>query len=112
RFGAVDWAGVAVLVLLLVVGLSWSKWLPYWDRAWTLSRTSIWDGGPLFDAAGDAVSLAGAWDFTLVYFTAVWKALLVARIVAAAIDAQTIRATSRAFHTAVKYTSVKSLLVA
>ena len=87
RFGAVDWAGVAVLVLLLVVGLSWSKWLPYWDRAWALSRTSIWDGGPLFDAAGDTVSLAGAWDFTLVYFIAVWKALLVALLVAAAIDA-------------------------
>src|SRR5699024_5719102 len=76
RFAPADWIGLGILAAVLLVGLSWSKWLPYWDRAWTLSRTSIWDGGPLFDAAGDAVSLAGAWDFTLVYFTAVWKALL------------------------------------
>ncbi|UVI37143.1 permease [Brevibacterium spongiae] len=87
RLGAADWIGLAVLALLLVVGLSWSKWLPYWDKAWTLSETSLWDGAPLFDAAGQTVSLSGAWDFTLVYFTAVWKALLVALLVAAAIDA-------------------------
>src|SRR5699024_4009316 len=87
RFGAVDWAGVAVLVLLLVVGLSRSKWLPYWDRAWTRSRTPSWAGVPLVEAAAAAVSLAGAWDLTLVYFAPVWKALLVALIVAAALDA-------------------------
>ncbi|GAA1508668.1 permease [Brevibacterium permense] len=87
RLGAADWIGLVVLAVLLVVGLSWSKWLPYWDKAWTMSRTSLWDGTPLFDAAGDTVSLSGAWDFTLVYFTAVWKALLVALLVAAAIDA-------------------------
>ncbi|GGC42149.1 membrane protein [Brevibacterium sediminis] len=87
RLGAADWIGLGVLAVLLVVGLSWSKWLPYWDKAWTMSRTSLWDGTPLFDAAGDTVSLSGAWDFTLVYFTAVWKALLVALLVAAAIDA-------------------------
>lgn len=82
-----DWVGLGVLAVFLLVGLSWSKWLPYWDKAWALSRTSLWDGAPLFDAAGEAVSLSGAWDFTLVYFTAVWKALLVALLVAAVIDA-------------------------
>lgn len=87
RLAPADWIGLGVLVAVLVVGLSWSKWLPYWDKAWTMSQTSVWDGGPLFDAAGDTISLAGAWDFTLVYFTAVWKALLVALLVAAAIDA-------------------------
>ncbi|SDR86187.1 hypothetical protein SAMN04489751_0658 [Brevibacterium sandarakinum] len=87
RLTPVDWVGLGVLVLFLVVGLSWSKWMPYWGKAWTLSQTSVWDGSPLFEAAGDTFSLAGAWDFTLVYFTAVWKALLVALVVAAAIDA-------------------------
>ena len=87
RFSAADWVGLGVLALLLVVGLSWSKWLPYWDKTLTLSQTSLWEGSPLFDAAGDSVSLSGAWDFTLVYFTAVWKALLVALLVAAAVDA-------------------------
>nr|WP_209044353.1 permease [Brevibacterium marinum] len=83
----VDWIGLGVLLLFLLVGLSWSKWMPYWDKAWTMSQTSVWDGGPLFDDAGETISLAGAWDFTLVYFTAVWKALLVALVVAAAVDA-------------------------
>lgn len=78
RPSAADWVGLGVLALLLVVGLSWSKWLPYWDKTLTLSQTSLWEGSPLFDAAGDSVSLSGAWEFTLVYFTAVWKALLVA----------------------------------
>lgn len=87
RLSPTDWVGLGILILLLGVGLTWSKWLPYWDKAWTLSETSIWDGAPLFDVAGDAMSLSGAWDFTLAYFLAVWKALLVALLVAAAIDA-------------------------
>lgn len=87
RLTPVDWIGLGVLALFLILGLSWSKWMPYWGKAWTLSQTSVWDGSPLFEAAGETFSLAGAWDFTLVYFTAVWKALLVALVVAAAIDA-------------------------
>ena len=87
RLGAADWIGLGVLALLLIVGLSWSKWLPYWDKAWTMRETSLWDGAPLFGAGGETVSFSGAWDFTLVYFTAVWKALLVALLVAAAVDA-------------------------
>lgn len=87
RLTTVDWVGLGVLVIFLIIGLSWSKWMPYWDKAWTMSQTSVWDGSPLFEAAGDTFSLAGAWDFTLVYFISVWKALLVALVVAAAIDA-------------------------
>lgn len=87
RFTGADWAGLGMLVLFLVIGLTWSKWLPYWDRAWTLQETAAWDGDSLFDSLGEAFSLVGAWNFTLVYFDAVWKALLVALIVAAAIDA-------------------------
>ena len=49
-----DWVGLGVLAVFLLVGLSWSKWLPYWDKAWALSRSSPWDGAPLFDAAGEA----------------------------------------------------------
>lgn len=87
RWKIADWIGLGVLALLLIVGLSWSKWIPYWDRAWDLNETSVWGGDSLLDAAGDTVSLAGAWNFTLTYFDAVWKALVVALLVAAAIDA-------------------------
>ena len=57
RLSAADWIGLGVLALLLVVGLSWSKWLPYWDKAWKMSQTSLWDGSPLFDAAGRVVGV-------------------------------------------------------
>lgn len=87
RWNRADWIGLGVLIALLVVGLSWSKWMPYWDRAWGLSETSVWDGESLLASAGETVSLAGAWNFTLTYFDAAWKALLVALLVAAAIDA-------------------------
>lgn len=87
RLKPADWLGLAVLLALLVVGLSWSKWVPYWDRAWGLNETSVWDGDSLLASAGETMSFAGAWNFTLTYFDAVWKALLVALLVAAAIDA-------------------------
>lgn len=87
RLGPSDWVGLGILILLLGVGLTWSKWLPYWDKTQTLTETSIWDGAPLFAVAGDTMSLSGAWDFTLAYVLAVWKALLVALLVAAAVDA-------------------------
>src|SRR5699024_11736526 len=77
RFTGADWAGLGVLVLFLGIGLTWSKWLPYWDRAWTLQETAAWVGDSLFDSLGETFSLAGAENFTLVYFDAVWIALLV-----------------------------------
>lgn len=84
---AAELAGLGALVLVLVIGLSWAKWLPYWDRVWALQDLPVWPSGAIFDAAGDAPSLVGAWDFTTAYFTAVWKAVVVALLVAAAIDA-------------------------
>src|SRR5690606_4439401 len=55
-----------------------------------LADTGTWDGSPIFITAGSpgsAPSLSGAWDFTAAYFEAVWKAVVVALLVAAAIDA-------------------------
>src|SRR5699024_12139267 len=61
RFTGADWAGLGVLVLFLVIGLTWSKWLPYWDRAWTLQETAAGGGDSLVVSLGDAFSLVGAW---------------------------------------------------
>lgn len=80
--------GAALLVALLVVGLSWAKWLPYLDKTTSLSDTGAWDGAAIFDTATTASSpWAAGWDFTVAYFTAVWRALVVAVLVAAAVDA-------------------------
>ena len=84
--------GAAALLLLLVVGLSWAKWLPYWDRTLSLVADAAWPSGAIFAAAGDSPSLAGAWAFTVAYVEAVWRAVVVALLVAAAIDALVPRA--------------------
>ncbi|WP_345505529.1 permease [Terrabacter aeriphilus] len=81
--------GVLVVLALLVAGLLWAKWLPYAERTRTLSATGAWSGSAIFGASGEpgsAPSVAGALDFTRAYAAAVWKAALVALVVAAAIE--------------------------
>lgn len=85
--------GVAVLLVLLVVGLAWAKWMPYVDKTTALSGSGAWDGAAIFDSAAAAGSpLAAGWEFATAYFAAVWRALLVAVLVAAAVDALVPRA--------------------
>ena len=82
--------GVTVVVLAAVIGLMWAKWLPYLGKVQSLADTRTWSGSPIFSSAGTAgaaPSISGAWQFALDYFTAVWKALVVAIVVAAGIDA-------------------------
>ena len=82
-------AGVAVLLVVLVLGLLWAKWLPYAQKTHALTDSRTWSGSPIFSSAGDAGStptLHGAWSFWREYFTAVWKAAVVALVVAAALE--------------------------
>lgn len=78
---------VGAAALIFVVGLTWSKWMPYAAKIDVLSDTRAWEGGALVDTAREASSWwAGAWAFTVAYTEAVWKALLVGLLLAAAID--------------------------
>lgn len=80
--------GVVVASALFVVGLLWAKWWPYVVKIDGLADTRAWDGGALVDIARDAPTWwQGAWEFTVAYTDAVWKALLVGLLIAAAIDA-------------------------
>src|SRR5690348_7893823 len=81
------WVGLAVLVAVLVAGLMWAKWLPYAAKAGGLADSRAWSGSSIFSAAGSGHSapIAGAWHFTTTYLVAVWKALVVALLVSAAI---------------------------
>lgn len=80
--------GVVVAAALFVVGLLWAKWWPYVVKIDGLADTRAWDGGALVDIARDAPTWwQGAWEFTVAYTDAVWKALLVGLLIAAAIDA-------------------------
>ncbi|HIZ98654.1 MAG TPA: permease [Candidatus Janibacter merdipullorum] len=80
--------GVVVTAAVVVIGLTWAKWQPYLMKIDGLVDSRAWDGGALVDLARDAPTWwQGAWDFTLAYTDAVWKALLVGLLIAAAIDA-------------------------
>jgi len=77
----------ALVLLVAAVGLLWAKWLPYTDRVLTLSGSPVWKGTSVLLAGEGQPPLARAWQFTLIYSGAVWKALAVALVVAASVDA-------------------------
>lgn len=82
--------GVLVVLVLLVAGLLWAKWLPYSDKVRALADSRTWSGSAIFSTAGDpgaSPTLSGAWEFWRAYFLAVWKAAVVALVVAAALEA-------------------------
>lgn len=80
--------GAVVTAGLVVVGLLWAKWWPYAVKIDGLAGSRAWDGGALVDVARDAPTWwQGAWEFTVAYTDAVWRALLVGLLIAAAIDA-------------------------
>lgn len=67
-----QWWKPALFFLVVIVGLWFVKWQPYYGKAFTAAEThSI---GKSILANGDANPLAAAWDYALVYFLAVWKA--------------------------------------
>jgi uncharacterized membrane protein YraQ (UPF0718 family) len=81
--------GVGLVLAVLIIGLLWAKWLPYWHKTHLLAGSRTWSGSPIFStagAAGTTPSLHGAWSFWTTYFTAVWKAAVVALLVAAATE--------------------------
>jgi len=78
--------GIAVLVVVAAIGLSWAKWLPYAQRAGAVAASGSWKGSSLLTTGTGENPFARAWDFTLAYGSAVWKALLVALVVATVLD--------------------------
>lgn len=78
--------GLAILVVVAAIGLSWAKWLPYAQRAGAVAASGSWKGSSLLTTGVGENAFARAWDFTIAYGTAVWKALLVALVVATVLD--------------------------
>ena len=68
----VQWWKPAFFFLVVIVGLWYVKWQPYYGKAFTAAEThSI---GKSILAQADASPLQAAWDYAMVYFLAVWKA--------------------------------------
>jgi hypothetical protein len=79
-----------LLAVIAVAGLAWAKWWPYTLKLQTVLSDRSWAGTSILSSgggtAGAAPSLAGGWDFTVAYGKAIWKALVVALLLAAAVE--------------------------
>jgi hypothetical protein len=87
RDPAVLVTGALVVAIIVVAGFAWAKWLPYAAKIDLLDSTGVWEGTSMLATAGDTPSLSGGWEFLVAYTSAVWKALVVALLLAAALDA-------------------------
>lgn len=81
--------GIAVFALIVLVGLFYVKWSPYYGRAFVAADThsigsSILTGA---DGAVPAPSLQAALDYAMTYGLAIWKALLLGLLLGSALQA-------------------------
>lgn len=84
-------AGVLLALIIAAAALLWAKWLPYESKAVTLSGTHTWTGSNIFAAGGvhpgDAPTWHAATSFFTTYLLAIWKALVAALLISAAVQA-------------------------
>lgn len=81
---------LSMLAAIVIIGLTWAKWWPYTLKLQDLVTARSWKGSSILKTAGSgssAPSLHGGWEFTIAYGKAIWKALVVALLVSAAVDA-------------------------
>ncbi len=76
----------AVALVVAAIGLAWAKWVPYTERVGGIAGSGSYPGKSILAAGSGLSPLERAWTFTTVYTEAVWKALLVALIIAACVD--------------------------
>jgi len=82
--------GALVALAIAVGALLWSKWMPYQARIAELSVGHTWPGKSILTVGGvqpgDPPSWSAATSFTWAYAQAVWKALLAALLISAAVQ--------------------------
>jgi uncharacterized membrane protein YraQ (UPF0718 family) len=83
--------GVVLALVLAAAALTWSKWVPYTERAVQVATSGTWSGSDVLTAGGvrpgDPPSWHAGRTFTLAYAGAVWKALVAALLIGAAVQA-------------------------
>lgn len=78
------WLGLIVFFIVFAIGLYWAKWNPYFHKAILASKEHNIGSSLLSGMAdGNFIDVVkSAWNYSITYFLAIWKALLVATIVA------------------------------
>src|SRR5690242_1240966 len=85
RTGPPPWAVVLGFGVLVLGGLLWAKWAPYWVKVPSVAGSHSL--GPSILAGGESgVSLGAGLRFAGTYFLAIWPALVVGLVLAAAVQ--------------------------
>jgi hypothetical protein len=80
--------GVVLFFVIAAIGLYWAKWSPYYDKAFKAAAehsigSSIISGNA---PAAAGPSWATAWEYSLSYFKAIWKAFIVGIVLASLVQ--------------------------
>lgn len=80
--------GIFLFFLVAVSGLFWAKWEPYYHKILTVAEKHSLGKSILTGQASEmpAPSWEAAWAYSVTYFSAIWKALLVAMILASLVQ--------------------------
>lgn len=81
--------GIAVFLLIAVVGLFYVKWSPYYTRAFTAANTHSIGNSILMGTAASAPepSLDAALGYALAYGKAIWQAMVLGLLLGSAVQA-------------------------
>jgi len=80
--------GLAVFVLIAAGGLYYVKWSPYYAKAFVAAtKHSIGDSILSREATPPAPSLQAAWNYTVAYTLAIWKAMILGLLLGSAVQA-------------------------
>jgi uncharacterized membrane protein YraQ (UPF0718 family) len=85
-------AGIATALIALVAAVTlllWAKWVPYAGKAAAVGSSGKWSGPAILSVGGvrpgAGPNWRAAWTFTYEYGLAVWKALVAALLISAAL---------------------------
>lgn len=85
-----DVVAVATFVAVAAGALWWAKWAPYSTKVRTLTVSHAWSGDSLLAAAGirqgSAPSVSAGLHVTHLYWLAIWRALVAALLISAAVQ--------------------------
>jgi len=80
----IQWWKPALFFLVVIAGLWYVKWQPYYGKAFTAAETH--NIGKSILSQADANPWQAAWDYAMVYFLAVWKAAVLGVILGSLIQ--------------------------
>ncbi|GGH84347.1 uncharacterized membrane protein YraQ (UPF0718 family) [Pullulanibacillus pueri] len=80
--------GGVIFIVVALIGLYWAKWNPYFHKAFIAAHDHAIGSSSISGekVSAPAPSWHAAWDFTVNYFNSIWKAYLVAIILASLVQ--------------------------